>query len=385
MRYTYTGTRKLAITHVTYNRSGRIAEFGFRATDSRGRPARDPVAGHLGMMGGGLRSFGPLKAGKPYEQKVFINEWVCFDRPGRYTVKAYSGIVSQDPYGTGGVHYGPTVSLESEPLVLEITRPDQKRRLARIAEVRKRLRAGTWEERCEAMQELRFMADVRVIPDLLRGLRSPEANIPLYARFGLVSFSDMRPVRDAVVQAIKSTAVLSHGDIGDFAYLLTVAHLRERKMSAERLSPGFDPVYGRWREILTQRRGEQLGRLKGRDAYAERIKDLLERSPSSLADWRLLLKHLPAMSEEEKYRVGSTLESCREKALIPELRAIANNEGLKEWNLRCGAIEALHAMGDASYKEALFRDITSPKGKLYNVYKRLGDYKAKEVAQKLPD
>jgi hypothetical protein len=65
---------------------------------------------------------------------VTINEWLCFDRPGRYTVTAVSRIVHLD--GAGELNGGPIVPLEGEPLEIAIVPSDDRRRLDRIARAR---------------------------------------------------------------------------------------------------------------------------------------------------------------------------------------------------------------------------------------------------------
>ena len=164
MQYTYDGDRKLSVEHTTYNRCGRILAFSFSALGERGNVVRDPIAGHLGGTAGGIRGSGSLARQGPYEQKVFLNEWLCFDAPGRYTVTARSGIVSFDAHGTGESHSGPTIPLKSVPLELQITAPVEEHRLARIAEARTAAHDTDSSAREKAMRDLRFMVDPRAIP-----------------------------------------------------------------------------------------------------------------------------------------------------------------------------------------------------------------------------
>ncbi len=84
IRYRNEGKPGLRVTVVTYDRSGRIEEFGFAGSDAAGQKVRDPSPFRGGMMGG-LRTEQALGR---YEQTVSLNEWLSFDRPGHYEITA---------------------------------------------------------------------------------------------------------------------------------------------------------------------------------------------------------------------------------------------------------------------------------------------------------
>ena len=59
LRYTYDGSRPLTLKVVTGDRSGRIMDFGFGATDAAGKAVPDPMPFHGVLSGGGLSSTMP--------------------------------------------------------------------------------------------------------------------------------------------------------------------------------------------------------------------------------------------------------------------------------------------------------------------------------------
>jgi len=384
LRYTYTGDLKLAIEHVTYDRCGRIQSFGFRAVDEKGRAVRDPIADHLGGMGGGLRGFGPLGRDRPYEQKAVVNEWLCFDEPGRYTLTCESGIVSLDPHGTGQPYHGRPVAVTSEPLKLELIPPVDAHRLARIAKAGATLDAKDREAWGKAVDDLRFMVDERAIPLLVWALTCGNGNARIDARFGLVSFRDMRPVTHEILKAVQGKAVLDRDDVQSYASVLTTAHLRARGLKDGWVGSSYGKVYARWQAVLEAKRQQGAKQLTGPEAERAKLDELLEKEARTLDDWKALLEKVPAMTTEQQQRASYQIErGCRRKELLPLLRTLAADERLNWTDLRPGVLKALDAMGDDFCREVLFKDITSPKSRLYNARGLLGDYRAKEVAERL--
>jgi hypothetical protein len=392
MRYTYTGDRKLAVEHVTYDRCGRILDFGFRAVDGKGGAVRDPIGNHLGGMCGGLRGSGPLAPGKPYEQKAQVNEWLCFDAPGRYTITALSRIVSFDPHGTGRSWNGPNVPLEGEPLAIEITAPVDAHRLERIARAKASLAGASEDARHQAMRDLRFLVDDRAIPLLVKGLEDPFGNVVVEARFGLLAFRDMAPVKAEILKRLDDEKhVLNLDNLWKYAGLLAAADLRAQGRDAAPASAEGRKEYRealkRWEDLLKEK---CLGRMKELPPVqaAEQTVDGMAIGPtvsrSDLANWKLIIEHVGAMSDRHKSRVAYLIErDCRDKALMPDLKKLPAN-GKLPGEVRSAAIIALHEMGDDSFRDLLVADLAKPKYAFsYAAHGTLGDYKANEIAQGL--
>ncbi len=73
----------------TYDRSGRIRDIAFVATDQGGHLVEDPLRWYVqrAMIGGGLGNFSEL--GK-WEFTLPANQWLRFERPGTYEIFAHS-------------------------------------------------------------------------------------------------------------------------------------------------------------------------------------------------------------------------------------------------------------------------------------------------------
>lgn len=363
MRYTYSGDRKLAVTVVTYDRGGRIMAFGFTAIDSEGHPVRDPIRNHLGGMCGGLRGSDKLTAQKPYEQKVSINEWLAFDKPGRYTVRADSSIVRLDDYETSWG--GPSIPLKSDPLEIEIVPFDGKQRPRQILRLANLLKSDKIEEREKAARDLRFLLDVRCIPWLVQALDDKVGNIVIQATFGLISFPDASPVKAELMKQIDDRQHFIPVDkMWTLISLLTTADLQIEGKPTN----GYDKVYQEksqmWRDRLTQRFKEQLEGLPPQQA-AGAIVDAFALGPilprNDAKAWKRVLENAENLSGD---KVGRTIYELEEvfdiPQLIPELKNVVRNEKVSNW-LRGAAIVALHRMGDDSFRDMVEQDIASPK------------------------
>jgi hypothetical protein len=67
-----------------YRSTGRPDRFSVTATDEKGEAVPDPVT--PGGLGGGLGSSIELKPGESHEDKLLLNRWRAFTKPGKYTI-----------------------------------------------------------------------------------------------------------------------------------------------------------------------------------------------------------------------------------------------------------------------------------------------------------
>jgi hypothetical protein len=164
----------------TYDRSGRIPDIVFHAVDAEGKPVPDPLRWYFerGGMGGGLGNTRDLG-----EWKITLsaNQWLRFDRPGTYTLRAFSNRVRKgDQFERGNQG----IELVSDPVTLTMTtlRPADEHRL--IGRAVTQLNAGG-EEAATGAATLRFLGRPASRAALLPVLSSPglshEAAFAFYA------------------------------------------------------------------------------------------------------------------------------------------------------------------------------------------------------------
>ncbi len=237
MRYSTT-IGSFRVTVVTYDRSGRIADFGFSATDEKGQVVRDPTP-FIGSFGG-LRGETMLMPALPYEQTVALNEWRSFDKPGHYLVRAVSGIVNRN-YGES--YFSSPLSLQSEPIALEITAPDEAARRDLFERAAKMTRFDA-----PIMRELRFVQDERALPFLWRGLFQEGGNAAVDARFGLEGFPKPNAVKTAAIALLNKGDLLKRPrDFQTLIYLLARGDMKLEYPTGQTFSPNYQKA---WELIL---------------------------------------------------------------------------------------------------------------------------------------
>jgi hypothetical protein len=247
LRYRYYGTRRLGVHAPTYDRSGRMMDFGFRGWDPRGNKPRDSFL-HQGGSGGGM-SQDPILGSSGIQQVTTVNDWLAFDHPGKYTLQAYSSAVRVLD-GAPGFE----VHLESEPLAVEIVPPVDAHRVARLAADRKALTVQysgeEWQEkRMAALEDLRVMQDPRAIPLLVPCLESDIPNEEFTAYQALSAMLDLIPVRMALMERLHRAVTLRPEHAWAFIDLLAEAEIRDA---------GPDKRYSREYDAAEKRYDEEL-------------------------------------------------------------------------------------------------------------------------------
>ena len=388
LRYTYDGARALSVLVVTYNRSGRIQEFGFQATDAAGKAVPDPTP-FRGGIGGGLRSETKLTPKQPYAQTVTLNEWLRFDAPGRYTVTASSSIIHFDD-GTGWG--GPTIPLHSEPLIIDITQPDDARRQARLAQDRTNLTSPDRQTRLNALRDLRFLVDVRAIPLLVQALNDDDTNLMYEAWFGLRAFPDMAPVKAEILRAVAdSDHLVAPGRQWPYRNLLAEADARLSGKTPTLLAQDkrYDALFDAG--MQTALKTATPGRAAELTVEGMALANL---SRTDLANWRRVLTHAALMSQESQGYAASLLESGLEypkdfldlkalRNLKPELKQVGANPRLSP-ELRSSAIATLHTLGEDPFQDLLAADLAAPKPVFSDAaHRTLGSYHTEEIGRRL--
>ena len=393
LHYTYSGTRPLSVEVVTYDRSGRIMDFGFTATDVQGKPILDPTP-FQGGAGGGLSTETSLAPGKPFQQTVTLNEWLRFDAPGSYTVTAYSTIVHFNDDGTG-LFGNPSLPLDSAPLRLTITPPDEAHRQARLARDEAGASSKNIKTRRAALRDLRFMVDARAIPTLVRGLDQGDANAAFEAWYGLRTFADLAPVKVALLRSINAPShLILPSRQGPYLDLLTEADQRAQGKPEVPFGDDFSKPYETLFAAHLRRAMAALPPARAAEITVEAMA-LGEILPlNNTENWRRIFENAHAMSLDSQAYAGSLLDDpdfLRSanfqrsvlRPLIPQMRRVAADPRLAG-DLRSGTILALHSLGDDSQRNRLVEDLLSATP-VFNddAHAILGHYQARKIGRGL--
>lgn len=187
-------TSKLAhryqVNMASYDRSGRMNYEKFSVEPAEG--TSDPLFVYFNsnsvFLGGGLTNFQFLSE-TPYVIHLNLNEWVRFDKPGRYSVTVTSRRVSDGP----GDYQGIVSDLKSNTIQLRIVEPDdawQQSELKRILTDFDGSPPPTGplsnNQRLAAVTALRYLGSADAARELARHLRGEENQVDWNCMLGLI-------------------------------------------------------------------------------------------------------------------------------------------------------------------------------------------------------
>lgn len=403
MRISYDGDEKVYADRIDFDRSGRVAAYGFRATDASGNAVRDPAAAFLGGEGGGAVYKGKLSKEQPFEQKVVVNQWLAFEQPGTYTLRAHSTIVRREN-SEDRVPFG----LESEPLQIEIVAPDETNRKMRLELAQDMLPTPDREidqlnrqTRFEIARDLRFMLDARAIPSLVGALSDGWINVRFEAFLGLRAFQDLAPVKTELLRVINDDkATISPDARNSFLALLIDAD----KQSGIAMTPQSVANYD---QMLSEKQARDIQKLPLAQSLEMTVAAMYPYDNSGLksANWNRVLDGAALMSLESQKKAADTLlyhlktsENVARFSIetLQKMRGALLKTARDEkvlGALRSISIVALARLGDFSQRELLVSEFKKAQPLLWKTdewghvwseaQKTLNGYKNREIALQL--
>ncbi len=371
MRYTLAGPGQVSMPHITYDRSGRIGSFGFLGKDAQGQAVRLPWVFH-GGPGGGAFGMATVSRERPFEQKVWLNEWLAFDRPGDYQVIGYSWLVGAKP--SGGRFEPPMISA---PVTLHLVAPEPSQRAARLAALAKALHEAGDQQRGQVYRELGYLLDPAAVGLLVRGLTDDGENCSFRACAGLRSLANREPAKAAILAHIKAARPAPSPDaLSRYAWVLTEldADITGRAAPLGQTSPWLQ----RLRDMVAQQQprvpDEQVARY-----VVEGIRSQMLRG-DDIALWRRALRHADHLPRTLAETAGRQVARyCAASSLQHDLARVAEDQWLPG-ELRGGAMMALHRLGDDRQRDRIVIDVMRPHPEFGPLALRaLGNYRGTEV------
>ena len=247
-----------ALSTASYDRSGRleIDSFVVDRTDSAVDPLDDYFHSYLfGFMGGGLYSSAEL-SNKPHVITTELNEWLRFDKPGRYRLYVVSHRVSK--MKVKGDTFGGTGQVAvSNVIEFEILPPDKKWSAQKLNETLTLLAKPDSDHR-PACRTLRFLGTTAAASEMIKRFRGDDRGCDFESEFGLIG----SPHREFVVREMENA--LSTPDQPIVSSFIGALALLELTSQRPPLPPfpgnGDDEQARQWRAQLKERRSalEQL-------------------------------------------------------------------------------------------------------------------------------
>lgn len=200
LSYSSSTATPYAVNTASYDRSGRleIDSFVVDRTDSVVDPLDDYFHSNLfGFMGGGL--YGAVElSNKPHVLTTELNEWMRFDKPGRYRLYVVSHRVSKmkvkgDPFGgTGQVAVSNVLEFEISPV-------DKKWSAQKLNEAVNLLSKPDGDHRA-ACRTLRFLGTTAAATEMIKRFRGDDRSCDFEYQFGLIGSAH----RDFVIREMEN-------------------------------------------------------------------------------------------------------------------------------------------------------------------------------------
>lgn len=192
LAFTAKSPNRFKLNLATYDRNGRSSLDKFLVEPSEG--SKDPLAAYFksipGMFGSPNNFL--FVSDTPTLIHLDLNEWVSFDKPGKFRLTVVSsrvGDVSEGNANFGGVR----TQTESNPIELQITEPEpdwQRSTLQNILGELSHPATSRWftpdDPRYLALKELRYLGSADAAREMARRLRGEEVNADWQYMFGLI-------------------------------------------------------------------------------------------------------------------------------------------------------------------------------------------------------
>jgi hypothetical protein len=267
--------RTYILNAASYDRSGRLEIDDYHVTPEDGivDPLKDySESGLFGFMGGGLYTTPELES-KPYRITAELNEWVRFDKPGKYRLSVTTDRVSKlKPDGSRAFN-SPSLAVVSNTIEFEIIAPDKAWSKQKLTEAITRLNAtDKSEEQRAACRTLRFMNSVASAREMMRRFRGTDAGCDSEYSFGLIA----SPHRALVVKEMESLmAAPEHPVSGSFLHTLSLLrYLLEHPEPPPSYPQGDAEKRKLWQDEMQARRAAYEQLLTG---YLEQLGSVVSR------------------------------------------------------------------------------------------------------------
>ena len=237
----------------TYDRSGRLQEDTYHVDPEVGTsdPLRDYFQSLFGYVGGGLMPFPPpTMEEKPYVIAQDLNEFVRFDKPGKYRLWVTNNRIARiDPhnrYRSAGQFQATSSTIEIEILPAEAEWQKQK-----VQEARAILNAEKPTDRRAACRALRFFNSEEAETEMIRQYRGNTDGCEGEFHLGLVS----SPRREFVIHEMETRMTApDHPVTSSFIHTLVSLTYLARYGSMPPYPAGDEAKMKQWQSEMQQRR-----------------------------------------------------------------------------------------------------------------------------------
>ena len=374
--------KRFVVDGATYDRSGRLVidEFLVEPNDAVIDPMLDYFAASGGFIGGGIRAMGVLGE-KPFVVKLDLNEWLRFEKPGKYTLSVRSQRVSDEVKTTPPAPW--IAPVESNIVAFEILPRDPEWEAAELGAALQILGSKTSDmDRRKGCRMLRFLGTDLAVDEMIKHYGDSQWGCEFEFTAGLFGARD----RERVVRLLEAGLRAADQPVSEY-YLRTLAVLTVYEQHPE-LRPAQTRV-NKGRLIPST----ELDRLTdlvnaARAAYTEILDAALPeksaRARAMILSWRVESGRRPdpgsptsaASRDRLREQLAATfLELSNERqatlleyqwpalagpAMVPVLRALVDTTALASTPLPDLALRRLHELAPEEGRTRILREIRNP-------------------------
>jgi hypothetical protein len=361
----------------TYDRSGRLESDRFRVDqpDAVVDPLYDYFHFFEAFVGGGLRSI-PELTEKPEVINDDLNEWLRFDRPGRYRLYVMSSRV-----GRKENHAKPLPPVVSNIVEFEIVPADKKWANQQLTQAVTAL-ANPGADNRDDCRTLRFLGTKAAVTEMVKRSRGELHGCDYDFKFGLIG----SPHRDFVIEELEKA--LSAPEQPITATLVHTLTLLDFTRQATPLPPYPDnndeQQLRQWQSLIERRRRAYDERFtnylrqllaaipqKEERARATSLQTLLEsRSELAISEWSNVVSFMPDVfsrlpMDAQRNLLTSQWKPLANAAMLPVLRAILKqpedkNNNYAQRDLRTTTLRRLYELSPEEGRRLIIAEIRRP-------------------------
>ncbi|HEY3580157.1 MAG TPA: hypothetical protein VGK82_06415, partial [Pyrinomonadaceae bacterium] len=375
LSFASTKPHTFVVDAATYDRSGRLDcdNFVLDQYDAVVDPLYDYFHSFMGFVAGGLRSI-PELTEKPEVINADLNEWLRFDKPGRYRLYVVSSRVGRKD------HRGkPLAPVVSNIVEFEIVPADKKWASQQFAQAITALAKPGADDRGDC-RTLRFLGIKAAVTEMIKRSRGEPHGCDFDFSFGLIG----SPHRDFVIEELEKA--LSAPEQPVTATLLNTLTLLDvtRQTTPLPLYPEGDEQQREWQALVERRRRLRNERFtnylrqllaaipqKQERARATSLQTLLEsRSELANTEWSNVVSFMPDVfsrlpMDAQRNLLTSQWKPLANAAMLPVLRGILKqpedkNDSYAQKDLRTTTLRRLYELSPEEGRRLILAEIRRP-------------------------
>lgn len=376
LSFASTKPHTFVVDAATYDRSGRLESdrFWVDQPDVVPDPLYDYFHFFMAFVGGGLRSI-PELTEKPEVINADLNEWLRFDKPGRYRLYVVSSRV-----GAKDRQAKQLPSVTSNIVEFEVLPADKKWTNQQLTQAVTALAKPGADNR-DVCRTLRFLGTRAAVTEMIKRSRGEAHGCDYEFNFGLIG----SPHRDFVIEELEKALSAPEQPItATLINTLTLLDFTRQTTPPPPYPEGNDEQIRQWQAQMERRNRAYRERFtnylrqllaaipqKEERARATSLQTLLEsRSELAISEWSNVVSFMPDVfsrlpMDAQRNLLTSQWKPLANTAMLPVLRGILKqpedkNNTYEQKDLRTTTLRRLYELSPEEGRRLILAEIRRP-------------------------